>query len=722
VKRLLSVGLFLISFTLFAQKKNETFQYRIRQTAEPIKVDGSVEEAGWQQAEVTQRFFMVLPMDTSAAQVRTEVRMTYDAHNLYISAVCYHALPGPNMVESLKRDWNFGRNDNFIFFMDPFDDQTNGFTFGVNAAGAEWDGLLFEGGKANLSWTNRWTSKVRNYDDRWVFEAAIPFKTLRYKRGITRWGINFSRLDLKTTEKSAWAPVPRQFPTASLAYTGVLLWDQPPPTPGPNVSIIPYVLGGYARNFAENKPTDPYRKEIGGDIKVAVTPALNLDLTANPDFSQVDVDRQVVNVDRFELFFPEQRQFFLENGDLFNNFGYQTIRPFFSRRIGLNAPIQFGARLSGKLNKDWRIGVMDMQTGEVADQGLPRQNFAVVALQRQVFARSTIEALLINKETLPFLSQENQAPGNRFNRNVGLEYNLASSNNQWTGKALMLKSFTPNRTGDDFVYAGNLLYNNRHWIIGSQYEYVGANYNPEVGYVPRRGYHRSSSQLGYLFFPKGGRILTHGPTLHLNFFFDKAYRPLDNTNYLTYNLTFRDRSIFTGWVATDWIRLTADLDPTNMGKARLKSGTIHNWRAWGTEFVSKPQSLFTYGFSTRYGGFYNGGDRLNITTDLGYRFQPFVSLGVTSSYNRIWLPELSGITRFWLIGPRVDVTMTNTLFFTAFMQYNEQAKNVNLNTRLQWRYKPASDLFIVYTDNYIPGSFLAKNRALVLKLTYWWNL
>ena len=705
----------------FAQKKNGSFEYYIRKANAPIQVDGVADEAAWQTAQAADKFFMVLPMDTSRAQVRTDVRMAYDDKNVYLLAICYHALPGPSMVESLKRDWNFGKNDNFIFFIDTFDDQTNGFTFGANAAGAEWDGLLYEGGRANLSWNNKWFSKVRTYDDRWVLELAIPFKTLRYKRGITRWGINFSRQDLKTTEKSAWAPVPRQFPTASLAYTGNLVWDQPPPDPGTNISVIPYVLGGGARNFSENNPTT-YRRQIGGDVKVAVTPALNLDLTVNPDFSQVDVDRQVVNVDRFELFFPEQRQFFIENGDLFNNFGYAGIRPFFSRRIGLNVPIQFGARLSGKLNKDWRIGLMDMQTAAVPSQGLPRQNFAVMALQRQVFARSNITALFVNKESLNYTPEAGKPVHSQFNRNVGLEYNLASSNNLWTGKAMALQSFSPGGGSGDYVYAGNLLYNSRKWILGAQYENVGENYNPEVGFVPRRGYQRYNVQLAYNFFPKGGSVLSHGPIFNSSYFFGQNFRQLDNTSYLAYSLIFRNRSLLTGWVATDWIRLLADLDPTNMGKAKLKAGTIHGWRAWGTEFVSKPQSVFTYGFSSRYGGFYDNGTRLNLTTEVGYRFQPYVSLAVSSSYNRIDLPNLSGLTRFWLIGPRVDITMTNTLFFTTFMQYNEQARNVNLNSRLQWRYKPASDLFIVYTDNYLPGAFTVKNRALVLKLTYWWNV
>ncbi|MCU0359073.1 MAG: carbohydrate binding family 9 domain-containing protein, partial [Cyclobacteriaceae bacterium] len=441
MKHLLIAFLVVFNLSAVAQKKNEAYKIHIRKASSPIKIDGILDEQAWLEADVASDFFMVLPMDTSKAEVRTEVRMTYDDVNLYLIAVNHHLLPGPYMVESLRRDFVFGKNDNFLLFMDTFDDQTNGFSFGANAAGAQWDGTMFEGGKVDLSWDNKWSSQVKNYEDKWIFEMAVPFKTIRYKKGISEWGINFSRLDLKTTEKSSWAPVPRQFPTASLAYTGILVWDSPPPPPGLNLSVIPYALGGMSRDFENETPTE-YRKDVGFDTKIGITSSLNLDLTVNPDFSQVDVDRQVTNLDRFELFFPERRQFFLENGDLFANFGYPTIRPFFSRRIGLDAPIRYGARLSGKLNKDWRIGAMDMQTGSVDETALPDQNFAVLALQRRVFARSNIGMIFINKQSLNYTppSDPEMPVYSQYNRNLGLEYNLASSNNIWTGKALFLKS------------------------------------------------------------------------------------------------------------------------------------------------------------------------------------------------------------------------------------------------------------------------------------------
>lgn len=197
------ISLFLLAFffclSVSAQKKNDAYQLHINKASSTIKIDGELDEQAWQDADVASDFYMILPMDTSYAKVRTDVRMTYDQQNLYLSVVNYNGAPGPYMVESLRRDFSFLKNDNFIMFMDPFDDQTNGFAFGANAAGAQWDGLMYDGGKVDLSWDNKWQSVVKNYPDKWVFEAVIPFKSIRYKKGITKWGINFGRNDLKTT-------------------------------------------------------------------------------------------------------------------------------------------------------------------------------------------------------------------------------------------------------------------------------------------------------------------------------------------------------------------------------------------------------------------------------------------------------------------------------------------------------------------------------------------
>ncbi|MEY3644510.1 MAG: hypothetical protein RLZZ207_1205, partial [Bacteroidota bacterium] len=618
------VSFILISTPGWAQKINASYRLNIQKASSPIALDGIMDEKAWQEAEVASNFFMITPMDTSFSKVKTDVRMSYDDEQLYLIVINYHASDGPYMVESLRRDFSFGKNDNFLLFMDPFDDLTNGFSFGANAAGAQWDGQMSNGTSIDLSWDNKWVSKVKNYEDRWVFEAAIPFKSIRYKKGIQEWGINFSRLDLKTTEKSGWAPVPRQFPSSTLAYTGTLVWDSPPPDAGANISLIPYALGGFSKNGQSGEKAT-YKREIGLDAKISLTSSLNLDLTINPDFSQVEVDRQVTNLDRFELFFPERRQFFLENGDLFGSYGYSTLRPFFSRRIGLNAPIEFGARLSGKLNKDWRIGALNMQTGAVEEIGLPAQNFSVMSLQRQVGARSTIGALVVNKQSLnydPSVVLENQTRYTEFNRNLGLEYNLASANNLWTGKAMVLQSFGPEAVGRGIAHAANLKYASGNLTWNWQHEYVSENYTAEVGFVPRTAFYKISPSIGYRWFPKSALILSHGPELNSIRYFSLKGVQTDNTTYATYSIKFRSQSSLLVWGAYDFVLLQRPFDPTNFSGKTLATGTEHQWSAVGLEYSSKPQSVFTYAFSGRVGGYYADGKRQNLTADLGYRFQP----------------------------------------------------------------------------------------------------
>ncbi|MDA1121198.1 MAG: DUF5916 domain-containing protein [Bacteroidetes bacterium] len=713
----------VVSLAGYSQKINESYRLIIRKISTPVVIDGVADEKAWQEADVATDFYMISPMDTSFANVRTDVQMAYDDNNIYLIAVCYHGLLGPYFVESLRRDFSFVRNDNFIFGMDTFDDQTNGFTFGANAAGAQWDGTLYEGGRADLSWDNKWNSVVKSYEDKYIFEMALPFKSIRYKRGISEWGINFSRLDLKTTEKSSWAPVPRQFPSVSLAYTGILAWDQPPPPPVANVSIIPYTLGRISKDH-ENGEDAEYKAEFGGDAKIAVSSSLNLDLTINPDFSQVDVDQQVTNLDRFELFFPERRQFFLENGDLFSNFGYERIRPFFSRRIGLGVPIQFGARLSGKIDRNWRIGVMNMQTEKVESKHLNAHNFSAIALQRQVFSRSNISLLVVNKQAVNYKADPTgeQTDTLAYNRNIGLEYNLASSNNEWTGKALVMKSFRPGSSGKEFTHAANLNYNTQVWDISWQHEYVGENYSAEAGFVPRKNFVRINPTIAYNFYPKGKTLLSHGPRLFSSTFFKPHSGLTDNTTGMMYNFRTRSNQRFSIWGAFDFVELQSPFDPTNTNKIELLTGSEHRWQSWGVNINSKPQSVFTYTFSSRYGGYYQEGTRLNLSGDLGLRFQPFVNISMSASFNEIDMIDPWGTTTFWLAGPRIDVTFTNKVYLTTFIQYNEQVDNVNINARFQWRYAPASDLFIVYTDNYFPEPYNVKNRAVVLKLTYWWNI
>lgn len=733
MKSLLPVLLVFMAAASFAQKQNDNFNYYIKRATSEIKVDGIIDEDAWANTQSSgSSFYQILPMDTSMAGARTEFKMCYDDKNIYLMVVNYNTSPGkPYITESMRRDFSFYGNDNDLMVLDTFDDQTNGFSFGSSVAGGQWDGLLSQGTSLDLSWENRWESETTYDDEKWTWEAAIPFKTIRYKEGITKWGLNVSRLDLNTSEKSSWAPVSRQFPSISLAYAGNLIWDVAPPKPKSNISIIPFVTGGTVKNF-EAGTAASYSGDVGLDAKIGLTSSLNLDLTVNPDFSQVEVDVQQTNLDRFELFFPERRQFFLENGDLFNNFGFQSIRPFFSRRIGLDAPIRFGARVSGKVNKKLRIGVLNTQTGKNSEGGLG-SNYSVVSFQQQVFARSNFAAIFVNRQTVGEATPDNPSSLANYNRSLGFEYNLLSKDQQWQGKAFYLKTFSPIINGDDDnIYAMNLERRGRRFGAEIQLERVGEGIQGnEVGFIRRQNYVYLKPEVRYLFFPKSENIVSHGPTLFYNAYFDKQFSNMfENTNFLKYEINFLDRSQATVWTATDFIRLNQDFDPTNLVGEKLAAGTEHRWRSVGFEYQSTNQKRLTYSAALRTGGYYADGDRTRLNASVGYRFQPYVSIVARAEYNHIEFGEAEVLPKvfhnnsydLWLVGPRIDVTFTNKLFLTNFLQYNNQTNNVNLNTRFQWRYSPASDLFIVYTDNYYADTFNVRNRAIVLKFTYWWNV
>jgi len=713
--------LFLIIKQVNCQKINESYKIHPKQTDQIINIDGVLDEKIWKDAEVANDFFMILPTDGKKANQYSEVKILYDENNIYFGVVFFNnSVKGDYTVESLKRDFSFGKNDNLLIAIDPFNNLTTGFSFGLNAYGAQWDGTMYNGGKVDLNWDSKWISEVSFDRDKWTCEISIPLKSIRYKEGIKEWGINFGRLDLKASEKSSWAPVPRQFPSVSLAYTGVLVWDSPPPKQGRNISLIPYSLS----NISKTNDKKIKNNKIGGDIKVSVSSALNLDLTINPNFSQVELDQQVTNLDRFELFYPERRQFFLENADLFASFGYNTLRPFFSRRIGLGVPIDVGLRLSGNINEKWRIGLMDIQTQNIDEIGLPKQNFGVFAIQKRVFERSSIGLILINKES--FFNEKNEmiseSEYTKYNRNIGLEYNYGSSNNLWTGKAFVINNYSSKQYKNDYSFASHLEYSSTNWKGRIQQEYVGEDFNAEVGYIPRKGYYKYLSFLGYLFYKNNSKIVSHGPGFSRTYFFDKSHIKTDLLDQFSYVINFADRSKINIFFIKNYIRLLEDFDPLRSNVKFLTKGSIHEWTSFGFELISKPQNNFTYKINGLIGGYYQDGNRKSLSAELGYRIQPYISLNSIINYNSINLESPWNNSQFWLIGSKLDLTLTNKLFFSNLYQYNEQFDLWSFNSRLQWRYKPASDLFLVFNSNEVIIPKKIKSWSINLKLNYWLNL
>ncbi|MCF6356292.1 MAG: carbohydrate binding family 9 domain-containing protein [Draconibacterium sp.] len=690
---------------------NKDFIYNVKKMQSTIKIDGIIEESDWMVAQKADNFYRVLPIDTGFAYQQSVILMTYDDKALYLAQIFYDTIPGKRVMESFRRDFSFGSNDNLLVFFDTFLDQTNGFSFGVSASGAKWDGTMSDGHSISLDWDCKWESKTKHYDDRWVTEMRIPFKSIRYPKNSQIWNTNFSRLDLKSNEKSAWAPVPRQFPTASLAYTGVMKFDEPLPKSKTQFSLIPYIFGGVSKDY-EAGTDAKYRKDFGFDAKIGISSSMNLDLTYNPDFSQVEVDEQIVNFDRFELFFPEKRQFFLENSDLFANFGYKNVTPFFSRRIGLDAPVLAGARLSGKIGNNLRIGLMNMSTRET-DEHLAR-NFTVVSVQKKLFARSNIGFIVVNKE---YFNQPTDTT--MFNRVIGVDYNLKSKDNFWDGKFFYHRSFQPDSPDKQYSQGAMLMYSTKHIKAGFTQTAVGENYKAEVGFVQRTGYNYIAPEITYLFVPNKW-IVSHGPTIELNTFFNPDLKKIEHENRFDYQINFSNRAGLRFGHVDFFVELQQDFDPTHGGDHYLPAGTKYDFAGNYIGFESTKKTLFNWAFETARGTFYDGLIHY-FKGEIGYRFQPFINATLNFDYTDIDLPAPFERSQNWLIGPKIDVTFTDKLFWSTFVQYNEQIDNMNINMRLQWRYQPVSDIYLVYTDNYIPGSWTSRNRALVLKMTYWLN-
>ncbi len=704
---------------LFAQSKGinrDKYRINTHEITSTITIDGILDEPAWLTADKATHFQRVLPTDTGFASAQTEVRVIYDESNIYVGIICRDSTPGKRPVESLRRDFSFLKNDNFIVFLDTYNDQTNGFAFGVSAAGAQWDGVQANGGTVNLNWDTKWKSAVKNYKDRWVAEFAIPFRSIRYNGGEKEWGINFSRLDLKTNEKSSWAPMPRQFATATLAFTGSLVWDKPLPPSGLRFSLIPYVSAQTTQNKDAGEGFEP-KVNAGIDAKAILSTSMNLDLTVNPDYSQVEVDNQVTNLDRFELFFPEKRQFYLENSDLFAQLGNDDLRPFFSRRIGLESQVLAGARLSGKIGNNWRIGVMDIQTDK--NDTVQAENFTVAVLQRQVFSHSNITAFFINKQVMGLINDTASAT-HRFNRVAGLEYNLASADNHWLGKAFYHQSFYPGASHNAAAMSANIAYNTQYLTATLNQAWVGADYLAQVGYIQRTGYYEINPQFQYKFFPANSSLADQGPAFKLDMYYDPSMKLTDRIAQVLYQFEWMNKSILVVDGMNTFIKLLAPFDPTNTGSTPLAANDKFNWNEMGISFTSDIRKSFNWLLSSRYGGYYNG-SKWMVDGELYYRVQPYGSLAIVTTYNNISLPAPYKSAQFVLIGPRLDLTFTDKLFLTTFVQYNNQIDNINLNVRFQWRFAPVSDLFIVYTENSSPIDSRIKNQGLVLKLSYWFN-
>lgn len=726
-------SLFLLFLTFQIHSQNQTKSFVVKFINEKIQPDGVLDEAVWDEAESANDFYQYFPSDSVMAEQKTEIKMLYNSTTLFIAIKGSAAGPNYN-TRSLQRDFRGGGIDQITLVFDTFNDATNAFLFGINPFGVRREGLISNGGgnggDFTTSWDVKWRGDAKIQDDNFTAEMAIPLTSVKFKEGAKKWRFNSYRLDMQTNERTTWIDIPQNQPIFSLAFMGDMIFEKGLGKSRTPLAIIPYINGITAKDYENNQTLNNFK--VGGDAKIAIGNSLNLDLTLNPDFSTVEVDNFITNLTRFEVALPERRQFFVDNNDLFGSFGGgRDANPFFSRRIGIAVDtagntienrIIAGARLSGKLNDNLRLGLLNIQTEEDAENEIASNNNMMFSLQQKLFSRSNVGFFFINRQAINannFLPEDEE-----FNRVVGLDYNLASADNSWIGKVYAHKSFQPNDSDGNYSLGFNLGKNTRNVSAFVDVVSVDEEFNSDLGFIRRKDIFKMANILEGRLWPKKGKINRFEGQL----FSVVTWRPGLDFLYSDYNFSASTSAIFKTLEQLElrfekrFVFLTDEFEPTGKeGALALPADTGYHFNNVGISFQSDQRKLFSYAISPNYGEFFNG-NRYSVETRFNLRFQPKVELGLNMQYDHIGLPAPFSSTDIWLISPRVNITFNKSIFWSTLVQYSNQRDNLGVNSRLQWRFAPLSDLFIVYNDNYFVNSFMPRSRSINLKLTYWLNI
>ncbi|MCF8406323.1 MAG: carbohydrate binding family 9 domain-containing protein [Chitinophagaceae bacterium] len=710
------------------------FQLNIQPTTDKIKIDGILDEPVWATTEVAKNFIKKFPNDIGAPKRQTEVRFTYDNNNIYFGFKVYDS--GAAISRSLKRDIGNEGNDVIGIMMDPLNKKTNGFYFLLSALNVQSEdqlNLSFQD-KPSWSWDTKWFSATKDYGTYWIAEIMIPLKSIRYDPKQLHWGINFLRGDAKNNEYSNFTRVPPIFKSFDLGYMGLLNWPTTTPSSKDNIILLPFISGASTEDQENGKPLNS--NATGGfDAKVALNASLNLDLTVNPDFSQVEVDQQVTNLTRFNIFLPERRGFFLENSDLFSNFGMPFVRPFYSRTIGLDKdgnkiPILFGARMSGNLNPATRIGLMNMQTGKQGNYA--GENFTAFTLQRSVLKRSIIKTYFLNRENFISAEEAKKNPLDKYGRNLGVTFEYSNTTGTFSSWTDIHKSFKANINDDDIYATTGFMANSKHWSYITLLGSLGKNYYTDMGFVQgidnydairdtaiRIGFKNLFNSLSYRIFPENGPIgkmvlkIESFATIHP----DNSINQADNK--LGPDFQFKNTSIFSLDFKNTIVNLKYPISFTDGVPLPVGNYVFNQIQI---KYISDMRKILGIESMLNIGQFYNGQVK-GISMGISYRNQPHFNLLLSAQFNNIVFPNPYGSTNLVLLQPRVEWNFSTKLFWSTFVQYNTQSNNFNINSRLQYRFKPMSDFFLVYTDNYFTDPlFKNKNRALIFKFSYWFNL
>ncbi|HET6569701.1 MAG TPA: DUF5916 domain-containing protein [Rhodothermales bacterium] len=698
-------------------------------------LDGDVlGDSAWAAAESVTGFWQTTPDEGQPASERTEVYVLYTPRMLYVGVVCYDREPSQLIVADSRRDAAMDETDSFRLILDTYRDHQNGFIFGTNPAGTEYDAQVSNegrgtgfgggpraqggsGGGLNVNWDGSWTVSTRTGGFGWSAEFAIPFRTLRFNSGDDQvWGVNFERTIRRRREMAYWAPLPRQYelPRVSLAGT---LENLDVPTPR-NLQVTPYVLAQAARE-AQTSGYDVVGPDadFGLDLKYSITPSLTLDATYNTDFAQVEADEQQVNLDRFNLFFPEKRPFFLENAGVFSVGQPGEVELFFSRRIGIGpdgraVPIIAGARVSGDA-LGMRIGVLNMQTAQVGAAGIPGNNFGVARLKRQLPNRSFVGGLFTNRQGVGSL-----AAGDDYNRLAAVDGQLGIGRYGLLS-GFAARSFTPGLSGDQHAFRLQSGYNSERWMLELGYTEVAENFNPGIGFLQRFAYRKVNGLIFHSYRPDflGFHELRPHTSYNGYWGFDGFYESgfLHVDNHWEWESGYE---IHTGVNFThEGVR-----EPFNiLGEVVVPAGS-YDHREAQLVGMTDPSNWVSFEMHTTIGGFF-GGDRVSLEPTLHLRSGERFNSTFGVSRNMIDLP--GGSFTADLIRARLSYSFTPRMYVQSLVQYNDSADLWSTNLRFGWLHTAGTGLFVVFNHSDGLGRVLTPgvdNQTFIVKYTRMFNV
>ena len=694
----------------------------------PPVLDGDVlNDEAWKAAPVITGFWQNTPNEGMPASERTEVRIVYTDDTLYFGVVAYDRNPDQIIVADSRRDSSLDETDSFLMILDTYRDRQNGFVFGTNPAAIQYDGQVANeggggtgpgggggqqggsGGGFNINWDGDWQVRTNTTEIGWSAEFAIPFRTLRYpQEEVQSWGLNFQRNIRRRNETAFWAPLPRQYNLHRVSLAGQL--SGVATQPQRLLQLTPYVLG-QARQHGSSESGTERDGDFGADLKYGVTPSLTLDLTYNTDFAQVEVDEQQINLDRFSLFFPEKRPFFLENAGLFAVGSPREAEVFFSRSIGIGPrgqaiPILGGARLTGRIGRT-NVGLLNIQTSEVDEEKVPGTNFAVARVNHELPNRSALGAIFVNR-----LGTGSLAPDGDENQSYAVDGRWGIGGNGLIS-GFLAKTSTPGLSGDEYAYQLDSTYNSPAWSLGAVYSEVAPNFNPEVGFLSRGSFRKVQTSAFHRYRPSRGPFHELRPHTTVRSYWD--FSGFQETFYWHMDQHWELKA---GHEFHTGMNVTREglLEPFEIYPGVIVPAGTYAHQEAQLVFFTNQGAPISIDMRVTAGGFF-GGDRVAYAPSARVRFGETFNATIELNRNDVNLPGGEFVTN--LLRTRLSYSFSPSVFVQALLQYNDRAALWSTNLRFGWYQKGSAGFFIVYNDTQgLDGSTLLRpDRSLALKIS-----